>query len=332
MPDPNLPLQVLFVQLGISADGRWVSAVRVRAYTFRVEPTDVVAIVFDRMTGTSVELALGQLPGQVRLSASGSSVVVHGRDGTLWRRVIASGSDTRRLALGFSSLVAASPRARYALFVDGLADLDLAMTTPLGFVPSNSSFSGDERWLATESATDTLVAGDTNGVSDVFVIDLPDLLDADDDTMDDRWETLFGVTDPAADPDGDGQTNAQEEDAGTHPNGQVRRFLAEGATGTFFHTAVSLANPSAAQAASAVLTFDRGDGTRVRLPVALPAGRSVTVDAGAVTGVEAADVSTTIESDRLVAVHRSMTWGSPGGAVYGSHAETATPSRRRRGS
>jgi len=133
------------------------------------------------------------------------------------------------------------------------------------------------------------------------------------------------VTDPAADPDGDGQTNAQEEDAGTHPNGQVRRFLAEGATGTFFHTAISLANPSLSPAA-ALLTFDRGDGTRVRLPVALAAGRSVAVDAGAVTGVEAADVSTTLESDRLVAVHRSMTWGSPAGVIYGSHGETATPS------
>ena len=62
--------------------------------------------------------------------------------------------------------------------------------------------------------------------------------------MDNRWETLFGVTNPTADPDADGETNAQEEDAGTHPNGQVRRFLAEGATGWFFHTSIALANPT----------------------------------------------------------------------------------------
>ena len=104
--------------------------------------------------------------------------------------------------------------------------------------------------------------------------------------MDDRWETLFGVTDPNADPDGDGQTNAQEEDAGTHPNGQVRRFLAEGATGAFFHTAIALANPSPTLAARRVLTFDRGDGTRVRRPLAIPAGRSAVVDVGAVAGLE----------------------------------------------
>ncbi len=118
-----------------------------------------------------------------------------------------------------------------------------------------------------------LVGGDTNGVDDVFVIDLPDLLDADNDTMDDRWETLFGVTDPAADPDGDGQTNAQEEDAGTHPNGQVRRFLAEGATGSVLpHDASPWPIPSPTLAATAVLTFDRGDGTRVRRPICV-AGR-----------------------------------------------------------
>ena len=75
---------------------------------------------------------------------------------------------------------------------------------------------------------------------------------------------MFSVTDPNADPDADGQTNAQEEHAGTHPNGQVRRFLAEGATGAFFHTAIALANPNPTLAAPAVLTFDRGDGTRVR--------------------------------------------------------------------
>jgi Tol biopolymer transport system component len=42
VPDFDLPLQVIFGQIGLSADGRWVSAVRVRAYTFRVEPTEVV--------------------------------------------------------------------------------------------------------------------------------------------------------------------------------------------------------------------------------------------------------------------------------------------------
>jgi hypothetical protein len=262
----------------------------------------------------------------VVLAASGAAVLVQGRDRALWRRVVASGSETPRLATGFSSLRAASASARYGLLDDGrLADLDLETLTPLGFVPYGGAFSAGGRWLAADSATDSLVASDTNGVGDVFVIDLPDLLDADDDTMDDRWETLFGVTDPTADPDADGQTNAQEEDAGTHPNGLLRRFVAEGATGAFFHTEIALANPDPALAATAVLTFDRGDGTRVRRSLSIPAGRSAVVDVGAVTGVETADVSTTVESDRLLGVQRSMTWGTSPTAIYGSHAETAAP-------
>ena len=72
---------------------------------------------------------------------------------------------------------------------------------------------------------------DGNGVGDIYLLNLPDVLDADNDGLDDGWETLFGAFEPAADPDGDGRTNAQEYAAGTHPNGVVRRFLAEGATG-----------------------------------------------------------------------------------------------------
>ena len=165
---------------------------------------------------------------------------------------------------------------------------------------------------------------DTNNNPDVFVIDLPDYLDADNDTMDDRWETLYGVTDPTGDPDADGQTNSQEENAGTHPNGQVRRFLAEGATGTFFQTTIALANPNPTLPATALVTFDRGDGTRVRQTVGVPAGRSAVIDAGAVAGLEFTDVSTTVESDRFLAVERSMVWGGADGAIDGSHAETST--------
>jgi hypothetical protein len=139
------------------------------------------------------------------------------------------------------------------------------------------------------------------------------------------------VTDPAADPDGDGQTNAQRK-TWYAPERTVQRFLAEGATGTFFHTAIALANPDPALPAAAVLTFDRGDGTRVRHPLAIPASRSAIVDVGAVTGLGSADRSTTIESDRLLGVQRTMTWGASPTAIYGSHAETATSSHPRRGS
>jgi hypothetical protein len=290
-------------------------------------PSLHTAVVADLASGTFTSVPV---PGQVAgfsLSASGSAVVVASTDSIL-RRIVATGATTPSLAVpaGGFAIPAASPGARYAVTSNALLhDFDLNVSTSLGFVHNGADFSANARWLTVDSGTATLVAGDTNGVDDVFVVDLPDLLDADNDTMDDRWETLFGVTDPSADPDGDGQTNAQEEDAGTHPNGQVRRFLAEGATGSFFHTTIALANPSPTLAATAVLTLDKGDGTRVRRSIAIPAGRSAAVDLGAITGLETSDVSTTVESDRVLGIERSMTWGASGGAVYGSHAETATP-------
>jgi hypothetical protein len=42
--------------------------------------------------------------------------------------------------------------------------------------------------------------------------------------------------------------------------------------------------------------------------------------------VETADVSTTVESDRFLAVERSMTWGATPSTIYGSHAESAAAS------
>jgi 1,4-alpha-glucan branching enzyme len=42
-------------------------------------------------------------------------------------------------------------------------------------------------------------------------------VDSDNNGMDDRWEAWHGVTDPNGDPDGDGFTNVQEFQRGSHP-------------------------------------------------------------------------------------------------------------------
>ena len=107
-----------------------------------------------------------------------------------------------------------------------------------------------------------------------------------------------------------------------------RRFLAEGATGPFFATRLSLANPDGANPANVVLSFSSGSGTRRTLPVSLVPGGTAFIDVSAVSGFEASDVSTTIESDRLVVVDRMMEWGiDPAtGHGYGSSLETATAS------
>ncbi len=338
LPVPDVPLgnysSSRFVQPTISADGSKVGYRAIRI----ADPIDPAyhfgAFVTDRATGTVTAVVTDSLPGSesdsrspvsLQLTASGTSVMISASYTTL-RRVVSSGAETlaqTATAVQGGMLPEGSPSGRYALAGSGtLLDFDLGTATSLGLHPFDSAFSRDDRWLVASSATATLTGGDTNDTHDVFVFDLPDLLDADNDTMDDRWETLFSVSDPNADPDADGQTNAQEENAGTHPNGLVRRFLAEGATGSFFRTRIALANPSGL-AAAAMLTFDRGDGTRVRRSLAIPAGRSAVVDVGAITGLEGADASTTVESDRLLGVQRSMTWGAFATAPYGSHAETA---------
>jgi hypothetical protein len=329
-PYSGLPF-LAYYEPTLSADGNRVTYVTASYYSAFIPPYDPRLWLYERTTGTTSRLPVALDPSfwglTPSISASGETVVVWKPNAV--RHVIDTGAEVRAFPGQTTppGAVAASPSQRQLLGTNALLyDFGLRQTRGLGFVPVSAAFSADDRWLVASTGTGTLLPGgtDDNGLDDIYVFDLPDLMDADDDTMDDRWEAMFSVSDPNADPDADGQTNAQEENAGTHPNGQVSRFLAEGATGAFFHTAVSLANPSPTLAATAVLTFDRGDGTRVRQPLAIPAGRSAVIDVGAVTGVETADVSTTVESDRLLGIQRSMTWGTDPAAPYGSHAETAT--------
>jgi hypothetical protein len=325
--NPTFPgSQLEYRSLTISSDGARVGYVSF-VYIYRGAPyEDPRFHVYDRATATTTQIADGYLRDASLLASGGAAIIP--RASGMFRRVIATGAETSACPypIGTFPLQRISPSGRYALSIGGLlCDTELDTVTSIGVVAGDTDFSDDGRFMAVSSVTAELLPGnvDTNGYADVFVFTLADLVDADHDSMNDSWEALFGVTDPSADPDGDGQTNAQEEDAGTHPNGQVRRFLAEGSTSAFFRTAIGLANPSASPAA-AVLTFDRGDGTRVRRSVAIPAGRSVMVDVGAVSGLETSDVSTTVESDRVLAVQREMTWGLAVGRAYGSHAETAT--------
>jgi glucose/arabinose dehydrogenase len=156
------------------------------------------------------------------------------------------------------------------------------------------------------------------------------LIDADSDTLPDGWETQFGINPAssvgvdgaAGDPDNDGQTNAQELAAGTHPNNvaALNRYLAEGSSNSFFETIIGVANPGT-QPATAVLRFLRNDGLTISRVVDVPAREHLTVRPAQLAGLAVSDYSTIVETNREVVVERTMVWSTTG--RFGSHSERA---------
>jgi len=151
--------------------------------------------------------------------------------------------------------------------------------------------------------------------------------DADGDGAADDWELEFGfnpadATDGALDPDSDGLTNAQECAALTHPRGLYTRYLAEGATGSFFATRVVIANPGLAPA-HVLFRFQTETGAVIRAFRILPAQARRTLDLGLLAGLASANISTVVESDVQVVVDRTMRWDQVSRA--GAHAESSSP-------
>ena len=154
----------------------------------------------------------------------------------------------------------------------------------------------------------------------------PSALDLDSDGLPNTWEGTYGLDPstaagedgPAGDPDHDGADNAAELAAGTHPRGAVTRYLAEGATGSFFETRVALFNPTA-EPATVLARFLTDAGAVVARTLVVPAFMRRTLDVGTLPGLEQASFSIVLESDRQVVVDRTMRWDASG---YGSHTET----------
>jgi hypothetical protein len=183
-----------------------------------------------------------------------------------------------------------------------------------------SSISSDGRYVTYMS--EAPIPGDTNGQRDIVIYDR----DGDGDGMLSLWEQDFGLdpadpTDAAGDPDGDGQTSLQEYQAGTHPKTTHRRYLAEGASNSFFRTTLSIANPHAT-ATNVSMQFLGQNALTTNMARTVPGFGHLELPLE--PGMIPSDVfATTIESTLPVAVDRTMSWNWSTGSAYGSHSESA---------
>ena len=289
--------------------------------------------------GTGVALKFDQFGTSfVALDATGFM------DGSTSRRLLPDGRGRRLTGpptpLFFQVRVSASGRS--AAFVDytetTLFDFvsGQASTLPIGD-QFGAAWSLDTRFLAVATTQSNLVTGDTNQATDVVVADLPRYFDADQDTLDDRWERLSGLDPTSAvgndgasgDPDGDGQTNALEfatvseflfTGGITHPTAQVRRYLAEGAANAFFDTELALVNPDPTRAAAVQIRYRSSSNLTAVQPMLVPPLGRRTALPGALVGVWNSDFAIEVESDRPVVVDRRMTWDATG---YGASLESA---------
>lgn len=97
------------------------------------------------------------------------------------------------------------------------------------------------------------------------------------------------------------------------------RYLAEGATGSFFSTRVAVANPGTAPA-QVLLRYQTDTGQTTSTLLTVPGRARRFVNVGTVPSLASASFSTVVESDQEVIVDRSMFWST---GYFGSHAETS---------
>ena len=145
-------------------------------------------------------------------------------------------------------------------------------------------------------------------------------VDTNGNGLGDNWEAVYGVSAPDGDEDGDGLTNLEEYQGGTHPLIPQTWNLPEGATG-FFRERIAIANPGP-DAAEITVTFLRAAGAPiVRDYTVLPASR-FTITANEVAGLSQAEFSTVVTATRGgVLVERTMLWdASQPNRLYGGHS------------
>ncbi|MCL4849237.1 MAG: IPT/TIG domain-containing protein [Acidobacteria bacterium] len=114
--------------------------------------------------------------------------------------------------------------------------------------------------------------------------------------------------------------SATRTDAFTYEVGTFTRYFAEGVNSYFFITSLAFANPNARPATTTV-DFLRSDGTRISRALTIPPLSRATLDARDVEGLVDQAFATTIQSDELLVIDRTVSWDTA--HEFGAHAETA---------
>jgi Tol biopolymer transport system component len=190
----------------ISADGRYIVFESI-ANTLVADDTNQAIDVFrrDRLTGATVRISVATGGAQAggdsfdpRISDDGNRIAFTSKAFDLVAGDANGASDI------FVRDIAAGTTARVSVSAIG-ADADLASTEP--------AISGDGRFVAFTSAATNLVAGDTNGVADIFARDL-----------------VTGTTSRVSVSSTGGQADKASSGASLSRNGQLVSFLSSATT------------------------------------------------------------------------------------------------------